>query len=480
MRKLSSSSSAVLAALAAFLGIAAASSPSAARPLAALQQDPRQHELEILKPVFDKYYEAGSDYYRSGWRSEALWCFDRATKLMPEADGLSSFASLLRDFDNPAWKRKHWKSPRAGVDAGFQRKQQSYDLAYTQALLRIGAHEQKQAQGKSGLDAALAERAHAAFLDALEIVGGPYELDGSGRIVVGKAGTIPDDVSRRMATEDLVLINGKRWLRDSMLKRLADVSEVHEARSDQCLVRTVTTDEEAKHLLALLDQAYPAYVKELGERHATRPLGLFVFADRKGYEGWCKASGHDLQVKAAGFANSLEGFAVTFTQPRIDGTAVHEAAHLYEFDAYSAAMPSWYDEGVADSFGGGDAMRVTDGKLATFLAPTKQALAPLLRDGRLAPPLDELLHGDATARINGTDGSAPSFYLGSWALYRFFRSTKDGRFAARFDEWESFALGSRTSHGGRESDATKLFDRLFAPVKGDLETAFTEWVNDPR
>lgn len=462
------------AALACAVAFAGATAHGAARPQSRAQSAARAYELELLKPVFDKCYEAGSDYYKNGWRNEALWCFERAARILPEFSGLERFVALLRDFDNPVWKRTRWKSPRTGVDAGFRRRKESYDQAYAQALLRIGTRHARETR-----DPELGERARLHFVEALEIVGGPYEVDASGRILAGRAGAIPEDSSKRLLAEDLVLINGRRWLRDSMLRRLADVSSLHEARTERCLVRTVTTQDEAKRLLDLLEQAYPAFAKALGERRTTRPLGLFVFADRAGYEEWCEASGHAAQAKAAGFANSGEGFAVTFQQPRIEETAVHEAAHLYHFDVYSSAMPSWYEEGIAESFGDAHSMRILDGKLVTGLRPTKGALAPLLRDGRLVIALDDLLHGDATARINADDGSAAAFYLAAWALHAYLSTTSDPRFARRFDDWESFALGSRWSRGANQESAEQLFDRLFEPVMGALESAFTDWVAEP-
>jgi hypothetical protein len=103
-----------------------------------------------------------------------------------------------------------------------------------------------------------------------------------------------------------------------------------------------------------------------------------------------------------------------------------------------------------------------------------------LKGGKLALPLEDLLHGDAGARINADDGSAPTFYLASWALYRFLRTTKDTRFANRFDEWESFALGSRWKRGKETQDAATLFDRLFGDVKPALELSFVEWIGEPK
>jgi len=446
----------------------------AARPPAQADaaRDARQYEIEQLRPLFDKAYEAGADYYKNGWRSEALWCFERATLLLPEAGNLTRFTELLRDYDNPVWRKKRWKSPRAAVEAGFKRRQEQYDAAFVERLLKIGAHH-----GKDDGPAA-AQRARESYRTALAVAGGPYDVDGEGRVVVGKAGAIPLDASKELLATELVVINGKRWLRDSMLRSLPETAEVFEARSERALVRTTSTLAKATALLALIEQAVPVYQRQLGERKTARPLGLFVFADAAAYQAWCKASGHADQERAAGFANSGEGFAVAFEgQPALDKTAVHEAAHLWHFDVYDSALPSWYAEGVACWFGHDRSMTVVDGKLTTGIAPTKAVLAPLVAGGKLALPLDDLLHGDAGKRIAANDGSAANFYLASWALYCFLTTTKEPRLATRFDEWESFALGSR---GGTREDAAALFDRLFADSRDALESGFASWLADPK
>jgi hypothetical protein len=455
--------------------VAAVAAPPIAGAQSALTPDERKQELELLKPVFDKYYEAGSGYYEGGWRAEALFCFERATEILPEFGGLTRLVNLLRDFDNPIWKRKHWKSPRASIEAGFKKKTAPFDLAYAQTLLKIGVKYAK----KPG-DPILAKRGHDDFLRALELVGGPYDVDAEGKLVVGKAGTIPAELSKKLLAEDLVLINGKRWLRDSMLRSLKDLDSVHEARSDRVLVRTVTSEQQAADLLKLLELAVPQYEAQLGERKTPRLLGLFVFPDAASYQEWCKSSGNADRVHAAGFASSKEGFAVTYAQKELEPVALHEAAHLWFFDVYATEMPSWYAEGAAEFFGGRDAMHYEDGKLATGQKPTRASLASSLRDGKLRVPFNDLLAGDACARINAQDGSAESFYRESWALYWFLTSTKESRFASRFADWEAFALGSRWKKGDEAKSGGALFDRLFGDVKGDLESAFTAWVADPR
>ena len=456
----------------AVVAVVAAAAPQRAAPQqAAPDREARQYEIEQLKPLFDKAYEAGSDYYRNGWRSEALWCFDRATKLLPEAGNLTRFTNLLRDYDNPVWRKKRWKSPRAAVEAGFKRRVEQYDAALVERLLKIGAHHSKD----DGAGAATRSRVN--YRMALEIAGGPYAIDGEGRVVVGKAGAIPLAASKLLLAEDLVVINGEHWLRDSMLRSLPETAAVFEARSAGTLVRTTTTLAEAKELHALLEQALPAYRAQMGERKTARPLGLFVFADRASYQTWCKASGHEGQAKAAGFAHSGEGFAVTFAQQSLAKTAVHEGAHLWHYDVFGSDLPSWYEEGVACWFGHEGSMTVVDGKLATGLPPTRAAVAHLIAGGKLSPPLDDVLHGDAGTRINADDGSAPRYYLASWSLYRFLSGTKEPKLATRFEEWESFVLGSR---GGTAADATALFDRLFADSRDALEAGFVAWLADPK
>jgi hypothetical protein len=307
-------------------------------------------------------------------------------------------------------------------------------------------------------------------------VSGPYETDREGRLLIGKAGAIPADVSKRLLAEELVLINGKRWLRDSMLRCLIALDAVHEARSERVLVRTVTSGDQAQALLELLELAVPRYEERLGPRKTSRPLGLFVFPDEASFQEWCRTSDHEEQQHAAGFATGGEGFAVTFAQPELESVAVHEAAHLWFFDAYATAMPSWYSEGVAEFFGSRQGMRRVDGRLETGLPPTPAALAPVLANGKLRIPLADLLAGEATARINAQDGSAAHFYLESWGLYWFLSTTTDARFAGKFEDWEGFALGSRWSATKERRSGAALFDHLFAHVKDDLESAFTDWI----
>jgi len=143
-------------------------------------------------------------------------------------------------------------------------------------------------------------------------------------------------------------------------------------------------------------------------------------------------------------------------------------------------MPSWYAEGTAEFFGNSAAMRYAEGTLETGLKPTRATLAASLSDGRLRVPLGELLSGDANVRINAKDGSAEHFYREAWALYWFLSTTKDVRFAGRFADWENFGLGSRWSRDAQKQSGAQLFDQLFAPMRAELEAAFTAWTADPQ
>ena len=306
----------------------------------------------------------------------------------------------------------------------------------------------------------------------------PLRPDAEKGAVAGKAGTIPADVSKRMLVDDLVLINGKRWLRDSMLRSLKSLDSVHEARDDRILVHTVTWEKQAADLLALLKLAYPQYEKQLGERATPRPLGLFVFPDAASYQEWCKSSDHADRTLAAGFATSKEGFAVTFAQANVEAVALHEVAHLWYFDVYESEMPSWYAEGTAEFFGNAAAMRYVDGKLETGLRPTKAVLGRSLQEGRLRIPLADLLGGDASARINAKDGSAEHFYASVGPLL--VPLDHEGRAVRRrFADWERSGSVRAGPRRPATTSGAQLFDKLFGPVRGTSKPRST-WANDPQ
>jgi len=409
------------------------------------------YRLKVTTKTFERYFAAGKPYYFRGYRLEAIQLFERCLEVRPNHAGMNRFVRLLRDYDNPAWNKKKWRSPKATVDAAYRTKLRTLDLRTMQDCVRIGSYAAKQ----RGDDAWPPARKH--FVRALEIHGGPYVLDSKHRLDLGKGAIIPPEPTKRLIEAELVTINGALVVRDSMLRALADLSVVQEARGEHALVRTTSARERAEELAEVVDGAWDEFVAHTGQS-PDRPLGLFVFDGPEAYRAWCDASGLAEHRMAAGFARIGEGFAVTFEQPGVDAIAVHEAAHLFFGFAYGTSMTSWYDEGFSESFG--DETSVSRSNLPAVAAD------PI--------PLKEILAGRAVTFINRMDGSGPKFYATAWALYSFLRTTEDERFRAPFDEWEGFCLGAR--YGERATDAATLFDRLFAGRLEELEEALLAWI----
>lgn len=428
------------------------------------------YELKVTTKLFERFFEAGKPYYFGSYRKEAIHFFRKCLEVRPNHRGMNRFVNLLQDYDNPAWKKKKWRSPKTRVDAAFRKKVQSCDRAHVKTCVRVGTYAAK-FRGDE-----LWERARASFVRALELHRGPYEVDSKGRIDLGGGVEIGADSSTRLIEADLVKVNGRLYLRDSMLRSLPDVSQVVEARGDHVVVRTLASEERAAALVPLLEAVWVELAEFTGQE-PTEPLGLFVFPDPETYRAYCDESGHATHRMANGFAHGGDGYAVTYAQTGLERVAAHEAAHLFHFFAFGSSMPSWYDEGFATTFGGEGTFDWRDGALVVARPMSAERLRPLLTpDGWIG--VAELLKGNAVDYINRMDGSGPRFYAASWALYTFLRTTEERRFRDPFDEWEGFCLGAGYVERTQGEAASPLFDRLFADVASSLDDALRVWIEE--
>jgi hypothetical protein len=429
------------------------------------------YELNSTTKLFEQYFEAGKPYYFSSYRKEAIYFFRKCLELRPRHVGMNRFVALLQDYDNPVWKKKHWRSPKARVNEGFRRKVAVLSERYIAVSVKIGTYAAR-FEGK-----AVHERARRHFVKALEMCGGPCELDERGRLVLGDKTRIPESCSAWLIDEELIRINDKLYLRDSMLRSVPDVDAVHEARGEHVVIRTIGNPERADALVPLMEAAREQLVQFTGQE-PEQPLGLFLFPDAEQYRQYCDDSGHPNYRMASGFANNAEGFAVTYEQPDLERVAIHEGAHLFHDFAFRSSMPSWYAEGFATTFGGGETYRWEDGRLEVDLPMARHRIAELLTPEENLLPLQELMKGDAFVFINRMDGSGQRFYAQAWAFYRFLRSTPEPRVRERFDTWEGFCLGAGYSEEGQRHDAGALFDRIFGDVMSDLEEEFKAWLRN--
>jgi hypothetical protein len=440
--------------------------------LAALGQasDPCLKDLEVeeataTENLKDRTWKAALNYYKAGYRREAGWFFQRTLDLRPRNAPLRRFVDGFQDLENPHWKQHPWKPPKKAVEVAFRERALGWELEAARIYLQLG----RSAAAKKA--EACRKKAIEYFRRAVQMTGEPLEVNKSGQLVAGKAGLVPEDASAQLLKET-VTINGARYFKDRMLRSIPELKDVFEARGKRFTVRMLTSVEKASGLLAVMEQAWEQYAAHAGAE-TLKPLGLFVFADQAGYQRFCDQTENAPFRLANGFASSADGFAVTFEQPGLEEIAVHEGAHLFHYLAFASGMPSWYDEGFAGWFGNGGTMKWEGGKLTTGLKLEKPRLEALKAK---MLPLADLLGGNALERINAQDGSSGTFYAQSWALYRFLQETKDPRFAARFERWEGFCLGSAFDRTNQAATAAKLFEQIFQPVLGELEKALKDWI----
>jgi len=426
-----------------------------------------EREAWLLSKAFvNRSYDTGVDYYKSGLRREATWYFQRTLELVPENGALQSFVKLLQDFDNPVWKEKGWKTPTEAAEKRFRKESAAWEEECAKLLMETG----KLAAAKPS--AACKAKARETFVRVLKLQGGPFELGPDKRLKAGKAGAIPEPYSSQIVKEELVSVNGRLYFRDGMLKSIRSVDSVSEERGKRFLVRVEGESRKAKALADLLDQAYEQYAKVSGGS-VQKPLGLFVFSDRAGFERYAEAAGLSALAKSAGFSNSSEGFAVTFEQATLEEIAVHEGAHLFHHLAFRSRMPSWYEEGFATYFSFAGSMKFDQGNLETGLPLHPHTLDSLAKE---LPPLRDLLAMRAADELAKGSAASHRFYAFSWALFTFLKNTQNADLAGRFRRWESFCLTAGFSSAEREVRAAELFTKIFGESLDALEKAFREWI----
>lgn len=212
---------------------------------------------------------------------------------------------------------------------------------------------------------------------------------------------------------------------------------------------------------------------------------MFIFAKRADYEAYCDAAGLGSHKLAAGLADS--GTFVTLvsaegmSEETVRGIALHELTHLFQYGVTPTVMPSWYNEGFAETYGG-EGTFTWDGAKLTAGGKMDAAHVHPLRDAKNYIPLKTLLAGDALKLINAADGKARMFYNQSWAFFRYLRLHASEEIQQRFLRYElvcrGAAMGAKAGehHNRDATDAAAYFQSLFGPDLAAIEIGFKAWL----
>ena len=422
--------------------------------------------------------ESGNNIAKVG-----IWCRDAGMtaaasqeflRAVEVSEGQNPWAArivaIMRGLGDKFWRKK-LKRVSPGMMRAHRKRSEKAHRNYVLQRLRLA----KWAHGKGLTQEALLE-----YEQLADLQDEPLEKNAKGEFVIeGKS--IPAEYSKKLE-ERAVQVANRWYLRSGMLADI-NVETLVEVMTPRLRVRMHTTMEEASDLHACLEALYPHLEHELGGT-PIRMLNAIVFESRKNWEAWLEANKLSRFRAATGLADAKLNVAAVCAEGLersvIRGLLMHEFAHLFDYNTSRAIMPSWYREGLAETFGGEGTFR-WDGKTLTALHPlSKDQLAPLTGDAFI--PLQELLETSAIELINRGSEKAHHFYAQSWALYTWLRDHAPSDVKSDYKLWRTVcrgkALGARENDRRSldETDATREFSARMGPHLPTIETGLRAWL----
>ncbi len=240
-----------------------------------------------------------------------------------------------------------------------------------------------------------------------------------------------------------------RWYsKDEYFKLRQTWDEAWEWDTTHWRIRTNTTEEIAKELGELLEQAYVEY----GKFHGKSPredvkMKMYIFKGFEDYREFCTKNNCEQFIVAGGFSNSSQNYCCGYMRGGLSvqsclSVVLHEAAHLFHDRTFFVATPSWYAEGVATYFEGGKwygSQYVHDPISYSRLFFLKNAFSK-----NTHKPLADVVGGSTFSSLAVSANDTALFYSESWALYYFLNHTTSEDIRTKFKDFK-----------------TKLYDRSF-------------------
>ena len=211
----------------------------------------------------------------------------------------------------------------------------------------------------------------------------------------------------------------------------------------------------------MIARVYRFLRREYLRRVPSRPVRVYLFRDRRGYEAYCRAAYGEPPSTPFGFYRAGER-KIVLNISTGGGTLAHELAHPLLAEDFPD-VPSWFNEGFASLF---ERFRERDGAIEGLPNWRLPVLQRALREGR-APPLRRLLAAPADEFYGDARGVyyAAARHLCLWLqdrglLARFYREFRDG--------------------AAEDPSGLRTLERVAGrPIEG-LERDWAAWVRDLR
>ena len=432
---------------------------------------------KALAEAGQRHLEYGVELRKQGLCVQAAEQIVRAVEVSAGRNpGALTVLHLMQDLEDRFWRRSLAKPGSARLDA-YASEARKLDRADQRALHEVASwawtHQ-------------LWEEAHRQWLEILRRRGEALEFDRSGCVLI-ESGKLPEKESQRLR-EEAVTINEHLYLRDGFLAEMPEIRTLWEVCDERLCVRSTRERPEAERVAALLRALLPVLEQDLGARPSQR-LVLVLLDSVELYDTYLDRARMPENKAALGFADKLRGFALictakTVNESMLQSIALHEMTHLFHYAISRAGMPSWYDEGLAESYGGQGVFEWKDGQLTLGGKPPPARLE-LLRREHLGLKLREFLSTRAVAALAQGEAQGRAFYTQAWAFLRFLRTGAGEDVARRLAQWETLCkgalvdaviAGAGTARPERAPDANELFLKSFGKDLSKLEQAFAAWL----
>ena len=432
-----------------------------------LEKEYQKLRKEELLAAGQRHVDLGWSIRDKGLQQQATLQFVRAVDVSEGTHGGAAMVlGIVRNYGEAFWRKKRKVPSKAGL-AEYEKNAAKIEVEDRKGQIKLAKAAQK-----AKLDARMKEH----WLQALrlgaevEVVKNVGKIDGE---------TVPLELLAWLQ-EQTVAVNGDKRRFEVTGGKAPKLAGLREVKSERLIVCTDVAGDLAERLHALGTAHWPRLQERL-EGAPVRPLRLFVFGKRDDYVAYLKACGHEGASAGSGLCDygtfqtlvCAEGLAAD----DLNAMVLHELSHLFFFGCAPVAMPDWYAEGFAESFGGQGTF-LWDGKQLTLGGKMRQDRIDAVKKAPM--PLRDLFAGDAAKLLATNREQGMLFYAQSWAFQRFVLQP-DGPWRERFQWWEDECRGAllgaeSTARLGDPKPAKAAFDKLFTPDLDKLEKAFLEWL----
>lgn len=429
------------------------------------ERDHEQFVLNELQAIGKRHLDIGLWAREIGINPQATTQILRADEASQgKYESARVVRNAMNNYGDLFWERER-KRPSRAVLADYARRVATADRSDRKSFLELG---------KSALAIDRPDESKEYTLQALRL-GAEVAFDSKGKPRIDGV-PIPMELADWLRLQTADVGDGARVF-EPAAKGGFVLRDFRQQASERLLVRTDLPADTLQQLHAVATALLP-HLEERLDGAPPRRLVLLVFSKRDDFAAYLKSLG----APAAGSGLAEYGSFQTIVSAEglpdaeLHGLVLHELSHLFFFGVAPAAMPEWYAEGFAESFGGqgtfawdGKALRVGGVMQKERLDAMRAAPLPLAQF--LTTNVEQLLLKDRDAGLR--------FYAQAWAFQRFLR-LPGGAWSKRFEQWEAACRGAVLGAGGvgygNPQPAAAKFDQQFGKDFAAIEAKFLAWL----